>query len=84
MRADYRLALGKLKVFSHEKIQQGSCLRLGGAGTMVTALEDLIAQTATQVCLTLEERTGELQKETKMKPHLRKSVDVFRCFFVNT
>ena len=38
---------------------------------MVTALEDLIAQTATQVCLTLEECIGELhvQKEMKMKPH---------------
>lgn len=73
MWADYRLALGKLKVFPHEKVQQGSCLRLGGAGTMVTALEDLIAQTAAQVCLTLEECTGELQEKMKMKPHWRKN-----------
>lgn len=73
MGADYRLSLGKLKVFSHEKIEQGSCLRLGGAGTMVAALEDLIAQTATQVCLTLEECTGELQKDkAKMSAHVRK------------
>lgn len=77
MWADYRLALGKLKVFSHEKIEQSSCFRLGGAGTMVTALEDLIAQTATQVCLTLEERTGELQKEMKMPPHVRKTMGIF-------
>ena len=30
---------------------------------MVTALEDLMAQTAAQVGFTLEERTGELQEE---------------------
>lgn len=36
---------------------------------MVTALEDLIAQTATQVCLTLEERAGELRDEITRKTH---------------
>lgn len=65
MWANDRLSLGKLKVFSHEKIQQSSCLRLGGAGSMVTALEDLVAKTATQVCLTLEKCTGKLQKKEK-------------------
>ena len=39
---------------------------------MVTTLEDLIAKTATQVRLTLEECTGELQKEMNIKPHIRK------------
>ncbi len=80
MWADYGLALGKLKVFPHEKIQQGSCLRLGGARTMVTALKDLVAQTATQVCLTLEERTGELQRE--MRPQVRKTSWTFTCMFL--
>lgn len=32
---------------------------------MVTALEDLVAKTATQVCLTLEKCTGKLQKKEK-------------------
>lgn len=42
---------------------------------MVTALEDLVAQTATQVCLTLEECIGELhvQREMKMKPHMKRN-----------
>lgn len=66
MWADYRFSLGKLKVLSHEKVKQGSCLCLGWAGTMVTALEDFITQTAAQVCSTLEECTGELQKEKRM------------------
>lgn len=36
---------------------------------MVAALEDLIAQTAAEVCLTLEECTGELQREMKTSAH---------------
>lgn len=39
---------------------------------MVTALEDLVAQTATQVCLTLEECTGKLEKDMKIKAHVTK------------
>lgn len=69
MWADYRLALCELKVFPHEKVQQCSCLRLGGAGTMVTALEDLVAKTAAQVSLTLEECIGELEGETRRWNH---------------
>jgi len=82
MGADDGLALGELKVFSHEEIQQGGRLRLGGAGAMVAALEDFIAQAAAQVGLTLEERTGELhverergrEREMKMNnTHVRKN-----------
>lgn len=75
MWANYRLSLSKLKVFSHEKIQQGSSLCLGGAWSMVTALKDLIAQTATHVCLTLEECTGELQKEKKDATMHKRTMD---------
>lgn len=66
MRADYRLSLCELKVFPHEKIEQSGCLRLGGAGAMVAALEDLVAQAATQVRLALEECAGELQTGARM------------------
>lgn len=50
---------------------------------MVTALEDLVAQTAAQVGLTLEECTGELQgRDMKRKPHVRekKKDSSFRCY----
>lgn len=59
--ADDGLSLGELKVFPHEKVKQCSRLCLGGAGPVVAALEDLVAQAATQVRLALEERAGELQ-----------------------
>lgn len=59
--ADDGLSLGELKVFPHEKVEQRRCLRLGGAGAVVAALEDLVAQAAAQVRLALEERAGELR-----------------------
>lgn len=40
---------------------------------MVTAFEDLVAQTATQVCLSLEERAGKLKKRRKIKQRTTKT-----------
>lgn len=77
MWADYRFSLGKLKVLSHEKVKQGSCFRLGGAGTMVTALEDFVTQTAAQVCSTLKECTGELQREKMMSTFKYNTMQIF-------
>ena len=62
MRPDYGLALGELEVLPHDEVEEGGGLSLGGAGAMVAALEDLVAETAAQVGLALEERTGELQQ----------------------
>lgn len=59
--ADDGLPLGELKVFPHEEVEQRGRLRLGGAGAVVAALEDLVAQAAAQVRLALEEGAGELQ-----------------------
>lgn len=63
MRAHDGLALGELKVLPHEEVEQRRRLRLGGAGAVVAALEDLVAEAAAQVGLALEKRTGELEKE---------------------
>lgn len=63
--AHYRFSLGKLKVLPHEKVEQGRRFRLGGARTMVAALEDFVAQTAAQVRFALEECAGELKNATK-------------------
>lgn len=63
MGADNGLSLGELKVLPHEKVEQCRRLRLGGAGPVVAALEDLVAQAAAQVCLALEEGAGELQTD---------------------
>lgn len=78
--ADDGLSLGELKVFPHEEVEQRRRLRLGGAGAVVAALEDLVAQAAAQVRLALEERAGELQ--TGGAAVRRTSRDVIRdCAF---
>ena len=63
MGADDGLSLGELKVFPHEEVEECGGLSLGGAGAVVTTLQDLVAQAATQVCFTLEESRGELDRE---------------------
>lgn len=63
MGADDGLSLGELEIFPHEKVEQRSRLGLRGAGPVVAALEDLMAQAATQVRLALEECAGELQRD---------------------
>lgn len=65
--AHNRFSLGKLEILSHEKIKQGRCLRLGGARTMVAALEDFVTQTTAQVGFALEEGAGELEMWKKKK-----------------
>lgn len=71
VRAHYRFSLGKLKVLPHEKVEQGRCFRLGGARTMVAALEDFVAQTAAQVRFALEECAGELKNVTKRRQEIQ-------------
>lgn len=65
VRADDGLPLGELKVLPHEEVEQGGRLGLRGAGAVVAALEDLVAQTAAQVGLPLEEGAGELTEKRR-------------------
>lgn len=65
--ADDALALCKLKVPPHEEIEQCSGFGLCGAGAMATALQDLITQTAAQICFTLEKRGRELKRKSTWK-----------------
>lgn len=64
MWADDGLSLCKLKVFPHDDVEQGSSFSLCGTGAVVAALEDLVAETSTEIGFSLEEGAGELQEDT--------------------